>query len=334
MVIEAMSRLQERPVLFKYVIDEYSTNRRAVLVKNFIDALTTGGSGNKPIELHAHDPKRYIGDIFAWLHQAIHSERENLMMLCKSCDKNDISDVILQALANISDGVCHTLKVRVEMILNSEKDTIILYSIANLIRFYFNIINSVIKAGQLEQCLHEIQSLSENFYLSSLTLQVKEILQSSNESQLSQADLVPPQSVRQLLNILKEILSVANMVEGRQVDIQKIVSCVVDPLLQSLTEQAIHLPCIDMSVYFLNFLYQIQSALAMYEFMDERLERLNAQCDAQIETLTSEQASSIVANLNLGPIYTVLQSEDSNKFDTHHLKLFMVSQSNSLIQLF
>lgn len=240
----------------------------------------------------------------------------------------DISDVILQALANISDGVCHTLKVRVEMILNSEKDTIILYSIANLIRFYFNIINSVIKCGQLEQCLHEIQSLSENFYLSSLTLQVKEILQSSNESQLSQADLVPPQSVRQLLNILKEILSVANMVEGRQVDIQKIVSCVVDPLLQSLTEQAIHLPCIDMSVYFLNFLYQIQSALAMYEFMDERLERLNAQCDAQIETLTSEQASSIVANLNLGPIYTVLQSEDSNKFDTHHLKLFMVSLLN------
>lgn len=88
MVIEAMFRLQERPVLFKYVIDEYSTNRRAVLVKNFIDALTTGGVGNKPIEMHAHDPKRYIGDIFAWLHQAIHSERENLMMLCKSCDKN------------------------------------------------------------------------------------------------------------------------------------------------------------------------------------------------------------------------------------------------------
>lgn len=35
--------------------------------------------------------------------------------------------------------------------------------------------------------------------------------------------------------------------------------------------------------------------------------RNKAQSDAQIDTLTSEQASSLVANLNLGPIYTILQ---------------------------
>lgn len=56
----AMQKLQDRPVLFKYVIDEYATARRSILVRNFIDALTIGGpNGNpKPIELHAHDPKR------------------------------------------------------------------------------------------------------------------------------------------------------------------------------------------------------------------------------------------------------------------------------------
>lgn len=61
----------------------------------------------------------------------------------------------------------------------------------------------------------------------------------------------------------------------------------------------------------------------VYEFIDATCERLNATCDAQIETLTSEQASSIVAHLNLGPIYTVLQSPDS-KLDVHHLKMCMV----------
>lgn len=35
--------------------------------------------------------------------------------------------------------------------------------------------------------------------------------------------------------------------------------------------------------------------------------RAQAQCDAQIDTLTSEQASALVGHLNLGPIYTVLQ---------------------------
>lgn len=327
LVIEAMVRLQDRPVLFKYVIDEYATNRRSMLVKLFIEALTIGGNGSKPIEMHVTDPKRYIGDIFAWLHQAIHGERESLMILCRSCDKHDITDTINSALVSIADGVCHTLRVRIDAVLNSVNDTIVLYSIANLIRFYFNIITSMVKGkGQLETCLMEVQQVSETFYLNSLTQQVRDIL--SQQHDLRQADLAPPPSVRRLLTMLKELLSVANMVEGRQ-DITKIVSCVVDPLLQTITEHASHLPAIDMAVYFLNVLYEIIGTLAVYEFIDERMERLRCTCDAQIETLTSEQASSIVAHLNLGPIYTVLQSQDS-KLDVHHLKMCMVSSSRLL----
>lgn len=56
----AMNKLQDRPVLFKYVIDEYANAKRSVFVRNFLDALTVGGpNGNpKPIEMHSHDPKR------------------------------------------------------------------------------------------------------------------------------------------------------------------------------------------------------------------------------------------------------------------------------------
>lgn len=103
----------------------------------------------------------------------------------------------------------------------------------------------------------------------------------------------------------------------------QIVSCVIDPLLLSVTESASHLPTVDMAVYLLNCLYQMQSTLAMYEYMDGRMERLQGQSDAQIDTLTSEQASSLVANLNLGPIYTILQSA-SAQIDVNHLKMFMV----------
>lgn len=78
-----------------------------------------------------------------------------------------------------------------------------------------------------------------------------------------------------------------------------------------------------MAVYMLNCLYNMQSTLAMYEYMDDRMERLQAQSDAQIDTLTSEQASSLVANLNLGPIYTILQSS-TTKIDLNQMKMFMV----------
>ena len=45
-----------------------------------MDALTRGGPGGlpRPIEIHAHDPLRYIGDMLAWVHQAIAGEHEFL----------------------------------------------------------------------------------------------------------------------------------------------------------------------------------------------------------------------------------------------------------------
>lgn len=145
LVMAAMNKLQDRPVLFKYVVDEYAQARRSVLVRNFIDALTIGGpNGNpKPIEMHAPDPKRYIGDMFAWIHQAIPTEKENLLMLFRECDRNDLTEQLQLALAHISDGICHPLKIRVETILTAEQDLIVLYAVSNLMRFYQNIIKNV-----------------------------------------------------------------------------------------------------------------------------------------------------------------------------------------------
>ena len=52
-------------------------------MNGFMDALTRGGPGGlpRPIELHAHDPMRYVGDMLAWVHQAIAAEREFLESL-------------------------------------------------------------------------------------------------------------------------------------------------------------------------------------------------------------------------------------------------------------
>lgn len=51
-------------------------------------------------------------------------------------------------------------------------------------------------------------------------------------------------------------------------------SCIIDPLLQEVNETASRLPTVDMAVYLLNCMHQIQSTLGLYEYMDQRLERL------------------------------------------------------------
>lgn len=45
--------------------------RHNALFRRFISALTCGGPGGlpRPIEVHAHDPLRYVGDMLGWLHQ-------------------------------------------------------------------------------------------------------------------------------------------------------------------------------------------------------------------------------------------------------------------------
>ena len=42
-----------------------------VLGCRFVTALTRGGPGGmpRPIEVQAHDPRRYVGDMLAWVHQ-------------------------------------------------------------------------------------------------------------------------------------------------------------------------------------------------------------------------------------------------------------------------
>lgn len=54
--------------------------RQLTLLNAFMDALTRGGPGGlpRPIEIHAHDPLRYVGDMLAWVHQSIAGEREFL----------------------------------------------------------------------------------------------------------------------------------------------------------------------------------------------------------------------------------------------------------------
>lgn len=88
----------------------------------FIGALTRGGPNGmpRPIEMNAHDPRRYLGDMLAWLHQALASERELLISLFGQDDPSHASDHInghsgvpssSALLDRVVEGVCRPLKV-------------------------------------------------------------------------------------------------------------------------------------------------------------------------------------------------------------------------------
>lgn len=303
-----MQTLQSRPVLFKYVIDEYCAARKSDLVRAFIDALTEGGT-SKPIEHSAHDPERYVRDVLSWAHRALPPERENLVALLALCNEIDSSEEIRSALAEITEGLCHPLKVRIELILTSDRNPVLLCSIINLVRFYSRILNEETKGGLLFVTLDELRIQSESVFLSAVENKVKFDL--SKGVKAPPSDLTPSPIVSDLLSFLRDIFGVTPISDQRERhDLSKAVSLVIDPLLRAIDETACHLSSTDMAVYLLNCIYQIQCTISLCQFVDDYSERLRAQADAQMDTLTSEQASSLVANLNLGPIYTILQGQE------------------------
>ncbi|KAJ8937285.1 hypothetical protein NQ314_011965, partial [Rhamnusium bicolor] len=215
-----MARLQERPVLFKYIIDEYCICRRSILVGEFINALTRGGpSGNPaPIEMRAHDVQIYVTDMLVWLNKAIPVEKQNLYLLLKWCNNVDVDDHITDSLASICEGLCQPLKIRIEKILSVPSQATVLYSVVNLLRYYKKCICKIVKKGLFEQTLIELQNRCEQVFLVALQQQVNNML---IRVEAPPRDLSPTPAVNNLLAILRDMLSTASMSEGREVDMGK-----------------------------------------------------------------------------------------------------------------
>ncbi|CAF4757977.1 unnamed protein product [Pieris macdunnoughi] len=305
LIPKALVKFENRQVLFTNIVDEYCNARKGVVVQLFIDALTKGTDGSKPIEFYANEPKRYIGDIMAWVYQILPVEKEYLNTLFKHCSIPDKQIKIVEALTNIMEALCPLLKVRAELILKPDKDPLTLWSITNLITYYKNTIEAHIKKGHLVDIFDELLKKSSDAFL--VTLDNKMQKELSHGVKAPPQDLNPSIVVTDLVAFLRSLMNVTSNINHS--DKKMIIAHILEPLLHAINETACHLSSTDMAVYMLNCIYHIQCTLSLYTILDEYNERLQAQSEAQIDTLTSEQASFLVANLNMGPIYTILQEK-------------------------
>lgn len=306
----AMAALQDRPVLFKYTLDEYGTARRTAVVRCFIDALTRGGPGGtpRPIELHSHDPVRYVGDMLAWLHQAIASEKELLHSLLRNSSSTD-DNIQKEILSHITEGVCRPFKVRVEQVIVSEPGAVMLFSLANILKFYGTTIGSLIdEDASVTVTILDMNALALKMFYNSLNCHASKLLE---KIELPPPDLSPTESLRETMSLLRDVLTCHDAsvipLDARQADYSRIISYLVDPLIQMCSMSASHLNASDMAAYMINCIHQIQSTLAVYEFTDKHIEMLAGQTEAHLDTLISEQASFILARSGVGNLYTVYQ---------------------------
>lgn len=125
-----------------------------------------------------------------------------------------------QSLSNITEGLCHPLKSRIEHIASMDAPATVLYSITTLLRFYREIIQHAIPDSTLESTLADLLILSEKSFLSRLQRETRTAL--GERAEPPGNDLIPTPSVSRLLSLLNEILSVASIAEGRERDMLQV----------------------------------------------------------------------------------------------------------------
>ncbi|KAM4567234.1 conserved oligomeric Golgi complex subunit 6 [Odontesthes bonariensis] len=315
---QAMEALQDRPVLYKYTLDEFGTARRCAVVRGFIDALTRGGPGGtpRPIEMHSHDPMRYVGDMLAWLHQATASEEEHLEALLKQVTMQGVEENMQEVVGHITEGVCRPLKVRIEQVIVAEPGSVLLYKLSNLLKFYHHTISSIIgtSVASLLMNIEEMHLLSKKMFFNSLSLHASRLM---DKVELPPPDLGPTTSLTQTLSLLREVLASHDSsvvpLDARQADFAQVLSCILDPLLQLCTVSASNLGTADMATYMVNSLYVMKTTLALFEFTDKRLEMLEFQIEAHLDTLINEQASYVLTRAGLSYIYSRVQQHGAEQ---------------------
>ncbi|KAL8150974.1 hypothetical protein V2J09_020782 [Rumex salicifolius] len=255
----AVGYLKERPVLFKYCAEEVANMRHNAVFRRFISALTRGGPGGmpRPIEMHAHDPLRYVGDMLGWLHQALASERELVHALLAPGSMVDIGPTA-RRFSNITDresgkagpdltfvldrifeGVCRPFKVRVEQVLQSQPSLIVSFKLSNQLEFFSYTISDLLgRETALCNTLWTLKDAAQKTFFDILKIRGEKLLR---YPPLVSVDLSPPPALREGLLLLLEIIgnydSMMVPSSGEKPDFDPVISALLDPIIQ-MCEQA------------------------------------------------------------------------------------------------
>ena len=226
---QVIQRLKAREDLLREVLDQLASTRSASVLAQFLEALTRGGPSGlpRPIELHAHDPIRYVGDMLAWVHQTMAGEREFLESLFsmkedgrlpgsvrpayKAPVKNDLEkqedEGRVRALMDKNlEGAGRPLKLRIQQTIRSQEGSLLAYKISNLVSFYrLTIERTIGRDALMSAVLTDIANASTEAFFSILDTNGRSLLRFI---QPPPSDLSAPLMLRDALTTLKEIMEV------------------------------------------------------------------------------------------------------------------------------
>ncbi|UKZ76041.1 hypothetical protein TrVFT333_003737 [Trichoderma virens FT-333] len=321
----------------------FAASRERFLSEAFHCALTgitsqgTEDATTRPIDLTAHDPLRYVGDMFAWVHSATVGEREALETLF-AVDKDDVFHTstsspnatlwnlpadeasegtdfkVLEALSHLMDRnfspVVRILRQRVEQAIQSNEDVIPAYKISTLLNFYRATFEKLLGAGSgLEDCTGGLEKVAKRQFRS---LVRDNILSIQGEFQQVPSNLEPPRflqdAFKQLGTILQTYESSLSMSADSGSEVQSILSQAFDPFMSGCEEIAKPMAYPEGGIFLVNCKLAATLCLGTFESTVSRASMIREDISRDVQNLVDNQHSAFRQKSGLDTLLNYLEN--------------------------
>lgn len=344
--------LAERPTLFQSCLDFFAEARENILSDSFHTALTgvtsegeEQNAATKPIELHAHDPLRYVGDMLAWTHSSAVSEREALEVLFiaegedlaanlragaeaepwnRAAADEDTAEEDFNPRKALNDlvgrdiaGVARVLRQRLEQVLQSHEDATLAYRIANLIRFYKM---TFVKLLNENSSVLETLSNLEEFAIRQFRINMRDhvaAVQNKVIATPSKDDLAPPEFLEDALHTLKQLMqsfdsSLAAMTEDQETMFEPVLAEAYDPFMGLCETMCRRIEEPGNEIFALNCLLAAGNALSPFSFTSGRMHKIDETIKGHANNLVEYQHRFFLHTSGLAPLLTAIITLDED----------------------
>ncbi|ODN77170.1 hypothetical protein L202_05695 [Cryptococcus amylolentus CBS 6039] len=341
---KAIVRLRDRPSLLNDALQTLTSTRHASLLQQFLTALTIGGPGGlpRPIELHAHDPQRYVGDMLAWVHQTTASEGEFLDGVFgvsrgkrmvgqertrgeRDGEEKGEEKMAREVLDKNLEGLSRPLKLRIQQTIKSQEGTIMSYKIANLVQFYLVTMRKTIGSGaQLCETLQEIHDAAYTTFYETLDAQGRALLRFLHAPDNT---LSPPPSLREAALILRELLTVHSTSlldpadQASQDEVDKLLDKAVGPCIEMCERMAeMRRSAVgkggggewERDVFMVNCLGYLEHTLEQFEFTGKMLDGLDERIGGHVEAMAFEHHGKLLDQCGLAPVMRAIRTRPAD----------------------
>ncbi|CAI5739064.1 unnamed protein product [Peronospora destructor] len=329
----AIALLSDREEFYNYCKETLTVSRRSLIVRRFIIALTVGGPNGipRPIEMHAHDPVRYCGDMLAWVHQAIATESEFFRVLfdgdmefspsaatdptqlSEAMSKMTTDDSLLQTdkvqgytdvaaeeictamVGRAFDDVSRPLQVRVEQTLSSPHCIVTAYKLVHLLVFYHHKFDQLVAHADLARALRHCREIANEAFRHQFQQLVDAVAASAQDYTANLAAAHITLDVSHRLVALLEVFQTSLLPEReKEADLAPLLDGVLSAFELMCQRRVAGLDPVEALVFRINNFSCLQAPLARFPEVTKWYVKMDHDLERWLRDLSELQASRVM----------------------------------------